>query len=151
MKSAYPHMRDYNYHPDPKTFALIDGWWDNGIELVGYSEIKSHSNKNMGGTTILNLRKWKSLVDAQRATKVPVIFIAQYEDALAWQTVTALTTIVDILKPEIVTDTQSVQRATSTEEVWRIPTGLMNVIDNAPMPTEYVTILLGLSEQIRGN
>jgi hypothetical protein len=124
-------MRQYEYVPDPHPFGPIDGQWRTreGLALVAFSEIKSHAGRTMGSTTILNLRKWDVMDLLQQSTSVPVLFIAQYENAVAFQNMKELGRIKSTFTSRFITDTKSAHRITSTEEVWMIPTDKMHIIE----------------------
>ena len=129
MKARYAEHAECDYVPDDDPFAAIDGkWMHNGV-VRGFTEIKSHAGRTMGSATILNLRKWRSLVAKQADSRVPVVFIAQYEDALAYQSVENLMLILPYLPPVLITDTKSAHRSTSTEEVKKIPVKDMHVLE----------------------
>lgn len=148
MQARYEQLASYTYKPSGEMFAPIDGaWYSQDGELMGYSEIKSHAGKTMGTTTILNLRKWKNLVDQNKEKRT--ILIAQYEDKIAWASVDELTEIVSKLEPSMVHDHQSVQRSTSRELVWRIPTKAMHVIPvkDIPLPKASTDFLASLIKQ----
>jgi hypothetical protein len=129
MKARFPSHAECDYLPDDDPFATIDGKWMHDGVVRGFMEIKSHAGRTMGSKTILNLRKWRSLFAKQAASRVPVVFIAQYEDALAYQNVACLMVTVSHLQPARITDTKSAHRITSTEEVWMIPTDKMHIIE----------------------
>jgi hypothetical protein len=81
---------------------------------------------------------------------VPVVFVAQYEDALAYQSVENLMLVLSHLQPVSVTDTKSAHRVTSTEEVWKIPTDKMRIIkpEDAVITEADLKILNGLAADI---
>ena len=129
LKAHLPSHTECDYLPDDDPFAAIDGKWMHDGVVKGFMEIKSHAGRTMGSTTILNLRKWRSLFLKQYSSPVPVMFVAQYEDALAYQNVDDLLLTLFYLQPERITDTKSAHRITSTEEVWMIPTDKMYIIE----------------------
>jgi hypothetical protein len=128
LKAHFPSHAECDYLPDEDPFAAIDGKWMHKGMVKGFAEIKSHAGRTMGSTTILNLRKWRSLFLKQFSCDVPVVFVAQYNDALAYQSVENLMLVLSHLRPVSVTDTKSAHRITSTEEVWMIPTDKMHII-----------------------
>ena len=140
LVSRFPSMRQYEYVPDPHPFGPIDGQWrsESGSKLVAFSEIKSHAGRTMGSTTILNLRKWDVMDLLQQSTSVPVLFIAQYENAVAFQNMKELGRITSTFTSQFITDTKSAHRITSTEEVWKIPTDKMRIIkpEDAVIPDQ---------------
>lgn len=149
MQARYDQLASYTYKPSEEMFAPIDGaWYSPEGELMGYSEIKSHAGKTMGPTTILNLRKWKNLVDQNKTKRT--ILIAQYEDKIAWVSVDELTETLSHLEPSMIHDHQSVQRSTSRELVWRIPTKTMHVISikDTPLPKKSTDFLAKLTESL---
>ena len=150
LKAHLPSYAECDYLPDEDPFASIDGkWMHNGV-VRGFTEIKSHAGRTMGSTTMLNLRKWRSLFAKQFSCDVPVVFVAQYKDALAYQSVGNLMLVLSHLQPVRVTDTKSAYRVTSTEEVWKIPTDKMCIVEpNSAVITETdLKILNGLAADI---
>jgi len=128
MKSAYPEYASMKYRPYHEPFSPIDGEWRKDETIKSYCEIKSHAGKNMGKSTILNLRKWKSILSKIDSTGLPLIFIAQYEDCLGWASIQDIRNDVESLEPRMIHDGQSVQRSTSTELVWHIPKDLLTIV-----------------------
>lgn len=143
MKARFPDLAQYDYWPAEQQFAAIDGQWLHNGFVKAFSEIKSHAGKTMGRTTILNLRKWQAMVALQSISAAPVIFIAQYENAVGFQNVEKLTKIVADLEPVTITDTKSAHRNTSTEAVWKIPTDLLSIIEprDAVIPVNSLNLL----------
>ncbi len=150
MKARFPSHAECDYLPDDDPFATIDGKWMRDGVVKGFTEIKSHAGRTMGSKTILNLRKWRSLFAKQAASRVPVVFIAQYEDSIAYQSVENLMPILHGLQPARITDTKSAHRITSTEEVWMIPTDKMRIIEpsSAVITEADLKILNGLAAEI---
>jgi hypothetical protein len=130
MKSAYPEYASMKYRPYQEPFSPIDGEWRKNETVHSYCEIKSHAGKNMGKSTILNLRKWKSILYKIDNTGLPLIFIAQYEDYLGWANIQDIRNDVESLEPGMIHDGQSVQRSTSTELVWHIPISFLTTVSS---------------------
>jgi hypothetical protein len=153
MRARFPawQQKGYKYQAAEERFADVDGKWLCDGTTVGYSEIKSHSGRQMGDTTILNIRKWNKLVALQNQVTVPVLFITQYENVVAWQEVNVLRNVVSILQPITITDTKSVSRPSNTEPVWMIPTACLQHIypDEAPLDDAVIAMLETLMEDIR--
>jgi hypothetical protein len=146
MKSAYPEYASMKYRSYQEPFAPIDGEWRKDEVIQSYCEIKSHAGKNMGKSTILNLRKWKSILSKIDGTGLPLIFIAQYEDSLGWANIQNIRSSVEALEPRIIHDGRSVQRSTSTELVWYIPKDLLTIV--SPQDAKINEERLGILEKM---
>lgn len=151
MKSAYEQYRNCVYRSYQEPFSPIDGEWRYNDEVVSYCEIKSHAGKSMSDTTILNLRKWKSICNKMDSTNKPLIFIAQYENKVGWADVSKIRRDVEALTPYTIHDSKSVQRSTSTELVWRIPTDLLTIVDEKAVEVSEkdIDILREMEREIR--